>query len=153
MMSWRRGFFRLWVLAALLWAGFVTLLAWNYVASPYVPAKAVLFYAGEDKPRIIDQYGSPYRELDDGATQGQVVKTALTDRHVLFTQKTTPDASRALLIIRAREAVAAYDAAEASTRRYQSLFVAALTVVIPATFVLLLGAGIGWAISGFRRTP
>jgi len=149
--AWGRGFFRLWLVVALLWCVLAGLVSFNYVANPYVSPKAVATLTGASGPALFDTYGEPYNNWTRGAASGELKLTNVRPGYPLVTLATTSDAELALRITEARQLVDSYIAREVSDKRNSAIAATAGWIITPPLVLLALGALVAWVLAGFRR--
>jgi hypothetical protein len=118
---WARGFFRAWVVIALLWAAFA-----SFVAYDSFPSEAKPWFRAEHdgqwltKTELLDAADSA-RLAGDSATGDKLVGLAMTiDRQI-------------------------------SEARLNAAFQWFLAVTLPPMVLLALGALVGWVARGFQR--
>lgn len=150
--NWRRGFFRVWVLLAGLW--FLVFTAWSVSAAlnPYVSSKDFAVNRETGQVDLIDQYGEPHNSLRTAVTDGKFKAHEVRPDWTLYVRSDSPAADLPVRLAAARaladHAIAA-QRTEAIWRTASYWFWGALFWPL---VVLALGAAIGWALSGFRRT-
>lgn len=149
--NWRRGFFRIWVVLALLWGALVMAVASGQIFSPYVPNQAVVVSRATNQARLLDQYGDLYRQFYDAEMRGEMKRVVLGSGDELFVSASASDQELAVQTAEAQRAINEYRRSESDSRRYGALLTLTGAIAIPAAVVLVLGWLIGWAISGFRR--
>lgn len=151
--AWRRGFFRVWMVLAVLWAGFALLVGWGSVANPYVPGRDVAIQTEGEVPELFEDYGQLHQAFEERVRAGTTRKTALQRYGFnLYTSTSLEPWKYHEYVQKAETAVADYIQAETASRRSQAIPQLAMGVVLPPLIVLVLGWAIGWAIAGFRRT-
>jgi hypothetical protein len=150
-LNWRRGFFRIWAVLALIWLAFVGLIFYSQIVTPYVPAKAVATTKGAAAPGLFDTYGEPYNSWSTAASKGELLATNVRPGYSLFTVPTLSGAELALQINAARRVVDDYLSATVSERRSSAIASFAAMALIPSAVILVLGWLAGWALSGFVR--
>lgn len=150
--AWRRGFFRVWIVLAVLWAILMIIIQSGSILNPYVPGKVVATLVG-DTVQLYDIYSPQERAFQQGVEAGALVSTKLPGRDfALITRKDTEPATLQERIAEAEQVVAQYVETETSRRRTEAILPLAMLSIVPPLIVLALGAAIAWAISGFRRT-
>lgn len=147
--NWRRGFFRLWVVLALLWCALVALILSGQILSPYVPSKAVATRTGEVSAALYETYGEPYNSWAAASRSGSIVATEVRPGFQLFTSL---EVTGPILVARVEEARALVDAYRDRTiaeRRTGALGTLLAAAVAPPLLVLALGWLLAWALAGF----
>ena len=130
--SWGRGFFRLWMLLAVLWVGFALLVGWGSVANPYVPSKDVAIITDTEAVDLLDSYGEVHQAFEERVRVGTTKKTALqTSGFNLYTGANLEPWKYYEYIDKANARVAEYVDTEAVTRRSQAIPQLAIGVVLP----------------------
>lgn len=150
--NWGRGFFRAWMLLAILWVAFALLIGWGSVANPYVPTKDVAVVTETEQVDLLEPYGEVHQAFEERVRAGTTKKTAL-DRYGfnLYTAGHIEPWKYYEFLGKANARVAEYVATEAVARRSQAIPQLAMGVLLPPLIVLVLGWAIGWVISGFRK--
>lgn len=149
--SWRRGFFRVWIVLALLWVAFALLVQGGTVFNPYAPGKIIATPAG-GTVQMWDRYGDQQRNFDEGVAAGALQTTPIgSDSFLLYTRKDIEPARLQERVAEAQRIVDDYVADETTRRRSASILPLAGLVLIPPFVVFVLGAAVAWALSGFRR--
>lgn len=152
-MSWGRGFFRVWMLLAVLWVVFALLIGWGSVANPYVPGKDVAIALDTEEVDLLDSYGQVHLAFEERVRAGTTKKTALQVYGFnLYTGADLEPWQYYEYIDLANARVAEYVETEAASRRNKAIPQLAMTIVLPPLILLLLGWAIAWVLSGFRRT-
>lgn len=149
--AWRRGFFRIWLVLAILWVAFALLVQGSNVFNPYVPGKIVATPAG-GTVQTWDRYGEQQRNFDEGVAAGALQTTQIgSDSFLLYTRKDIEPARLEERVAEAQRIVDDYVANETTRRRSSSILPLLCLAFIPPFIVFVLGAAIAWALSGFRR--
>lgn len=150
--AWGRGFFRMWMLLAILWMGFALLIGWGSVANPYVSVKNVAIIAETEAVDLLDPYGEVHMAFEDRVRAGTTKKTALQEYGFnLYTGVSLEPGRFHEYLEKANARVAEYVQQETVTRRSQAVPQLAMGLILPPVVVLVLGWAIGWALSGFRK--
>lgn len=151
--NWGRGFFRVWMLLAMLWVGFALLLGWGSVANPYVSGKDVAIVTDTDAIDLLDSYGEVHSAFEERVRTGTTKRTALDAYGFnLYTGASLEPWKYYEYVERANARVAEYVEQEKVAKRSQTIPLLVMGVTLPPLVALLLGWAIGWVISGFRRT-
>lgn len=158
-MNIRRGLFRLWVVASLLWAIAIAVVAWLVIdRAPYLSRRTYLYVSKETvlpfRPTDgivwgadgIGEFVDPYdRRTSDlhGFLQVQMPNN---------TYLYVPDAVATALLKERGVALSAREQ-DIFNAHAQQFGIFVLLAVLPSVAVLIIGAALGWAFSGFARTP
>ena len=214
MANWRRGFFRVWILLAIVWAVAVGFMFLPSFLNPYTPP-AAFTVVGQDQFERLKSGSARHAEVTNDYVNGRYTMVAFEypldgitffiphittvevegkNYDVGYTDYTTAELDRVTLVTDLAQIIAkdqpnrpmvellnvaeravpqevkskyqvpwvkygsldyakALEATVASEQRMSLIPIAAGVFLIPPFVVLLLGAGIGWALSGFRRQP
>lgn len=149
--AWARGFFRIWLLLAVLWVIAGVGISFAALATPYVPSKYVGINLENEAISLHDNYGDIARAMDAAVSNGTATKTAVRPGYALFTPVNIEPWRYYEFVEKATSQVDAYIQRETIARRSQAIQGAAAGTFLPPLIVLILGWAVGWAISGFRK--
>ncbi|KQX40405.1 hypothetical protein ASD04_07200 [Devosia sp. Root436] len=150
--AWGRGFFRAWMLLAILWVVGAGMIGWGTVMAPYVRDIVVTAPNDPTKPaEIFFEFSDQHEALDDAVKSGIAVENPVRPDVTLFTAKTLPADQLTARLAEARVLVDDYYQRETTAKRSAAIPTALSAVFIPPLVLLLLGWAIGWVLSGFRK--
>lgn len=148
--TWARGFFRVWMLFAVLWLIGGVAVGYGMIATPYVPTKSIsMNNLGE--ATLYDTYGPQHRALLDAVEAGNAVASIVRPGYVLYTSKTLTAEQLTGFLEQGRSAVEYYVNRETSARRTSAIVTVLGWTLVPPLVLLALGWAIGWTLAGFRR--
>jgi hypothetical protein len=147
-MSWARGFFRLWVAAAILWIGFATWVSFPNLRRNWAPDYSfsqIDYLYGKRPPSSLEVrwrgdlpvISSPPTQADAEAVAGWL----WSNGHLAGTDRYIEQAKQLGSIHRSL-----YD--RATAQRLSDYLMAAF---VPPGILLAIGTLVAWALAGFRR--
>ena len=140
--SWARGFFRLWLIVSALWvAGTVAL---GFISAPSYSSTSV-YVGGPDS--IVGEQLSVYGPVQ-WQTGADILYAYLPE--LAGAMRAAEIAGDVAALATLREAHSLGEA-ELRANRLSQVFGFTLLSLLPPTIILLLGAGLGWALRGFRK--
>lgn len=162
-MNVRRGLFRLWVVAAALWAVAMGLLYWREITAPYIPLQSFVYKApGADLPQelspfdlVTDGKTGPYFQLTDPfntRVPGSAYKIIILPNEIkLFLAKSIGDAETNNIVDDFWTRFGIPRDAEIAEKRWGTIKQALWAVLVPPFVVLVIGGALAWAFSGFKK--
>lgn len=154
---WARGFFRGWVVLAVLWAlllfaiGFA---AWQNARSPYLYDQTHIFGPDTKLVRNYDSYGQEHEAAEDAVRRGvyrHVVRSFAGRDHDFYVPATVSEADSDAMTDGVFASIVS-DAQQASWSAFQSAIPSWLTwLLLPPLVVLAAGATLAWVLRGFAR--
>ena len=153
-MSWRRGFFRLWIAISLLWtlgAGAVAIGAYSN-PSQYIGQQVYYLRPGTFEPEEFAASSREHRDMEALRLAGEVVLVRMDGYYEVqfYAASTLPQASIAAGVDAVAAKVNAKREAASEDSRRSVIGWAPQVILIPPLVLLVLGAGIGWVLVGFR---
>ncbi len=149
---WGRGFFRVWMLIAIVWIGVGVIAGGNSILNPYVSKQILAVPTATSQLTMYMTLSPEHIELMRLETEGTIVATEVRDGFKLYTPADSESDRRQRTVAAAQTIVDEYVAEETTTRRSQALPTVLGWTFLPPLFLLVAGWAIGWAISGFRRS-
>ena len=149
--NWRRGLFRIWVIASILWIGVVIAFGWQAVQDPYVGSFAFIEGRGDTPWAYSSTEAAAARKAKLDGTMREISVKGGAPGITYFTTEFDDNALTARMEQLAPLMVGFY-AAEQERNRPNTIIGAGLAAIVPPIVVLILGAALFWALSGFRRT-
>lgn len=154
-MSWRQGFFRIWVLLSVLWALLVAFFAYDGIVSPWFPGKGFYYKHGVPVPVSVDRYSTEFSDLVRLKESGEVLGLKIRDlpEITLFVPANISPIERDRRIDQVHGIATTMKATVVHQKRVEAIKQALAVVLIPPIMLFVIGLGIAWAISGFRQKP
>lgn len=146
--NWKRGFLRLWVAVALIWAAGTVAVCWNSVATPYVAPHAFI----DGKGDVAWSYASSNAlQAREDKNSGRLREVAVDGAPgiTFFTDKDTDQLNIAME--RMAPIILGFYGAQQSQARTEAMSSALLGAIAPPLALLFVGIATGWIISGFAR--
>lgn len=148
-MNIRRGFFRLWVVATLVWIAIVLLISWPTAASLYLDERNYVITSEQKLVRLNDSFYWE-REKNDNLHRYQVSGNGINATRVFLIAQATFPAEKIAEVISANRPTLDRSA-EISEKLAQAWGGTLLGAVAPPLVLLILGSALAWALSGFKR--
>ena len=149
---WARGFFRLWMLVAVLWVGAGAVLGVGGLMNPYVERQILLVPAATNELTMVPRWSAAYPNLQTLVAADAIVETELAEGYSLYTRKDMSWPRLNSLTVEGKVLVASHIQEQTAAQRSKMAPSVVGWVLLPPTVLLAFGWAIGWAISGFRRT-
>jgi hypothetical protein len=149
-MNWKRGFFRVWILFAVVWVGFASS---ELRSKPYYPPSFISYDSGGFIQKVGD-IGPDADQLNQLRNSGKLRAVTLTDFPEIkfFIPASEPNPER---LIKSNNLYKfASDARSVVFKehfKYQLSNFFWVGLLVPIT-LLLIGIAIGWALGGFKRS-
>ena len=164
-MNIRRGFFRLWLIASVAWVLVATVATWKELFWPsFAEGNYLYLLEGWPTPKGVTnkffdaELGTTvyrdgkaqgqFRELEPGDQIADYSKIDFPHNLVLWMPATLDQAGQKEMVEKFATTYFESRVSEASERRLASLG----AILVPPLAVLVIGAALLWAFSGFRKT-
>ena len=150
--AWGRGFFRVWMLVAVLWWIGGAVIGYWLVVVPSVSTKN-LNRTLSGSYQLYSPYGPETRAFEEAVTARTAVASEVRPGYRLYTPATTSDADLTKYRGEGAEVVDDYINTMTVSQRSAVLPTWVGWTVAPPLVLLILGWAIAWVLSGFRQTP
>ena len=150
-MSWRKGFFRVWVLLSIPYVVLTALYSYADIKWPLTDPRG-FYYKSPFEPVSVDRYSAEFRDLESLKQSGEMLAIKISDmlpEITLFVPATIAATERDRRIDEVREILNR----DVQLRRTSAIQYATAWALIPPAVLFVIGIGIAWAISGFRQKP
>lgn len=154
-MTWRRGFFRLWVVVTLVWVALAVLVSWSGLtsSSTYHTVTAFAYPKGSTTPDEFSDYSDNYRAIRKAVEDGKASAVPVPghDWATLFMAASTDEGAKADRAAALSSLLTKRDEALVSARQKSAWSGLLWISTLPPITVLLIGVAIAWVLRGFRR--
>ena len=149
---WGRGFFRVWMLIAIIWVGVGMFVGGWQLMHPYVSRQVLAIPADTGAVTLYSAYGREHNDLRTLVTAKTMTEHPIgPEGYPLFLRAEAPPDRVAARIAEAEPLVAEYIESETVAQRSKAIPGVLAGVILPPLTILLIGWAIGWAVTGFRR--
>lgn len=144
---WGRGFFRVWIVLAIVWIGLGTAISLGTAVDPYISPRLAAVPSDTGKVTLYPTYGTVADDVRRLVSEGAMKSTEIAEGFSFYTTTASSAEGVARATVEAKAAVEDYVASETTKARVSAV----AWTLLPPLAVLIVGWAIGWAISGFRR--
>ncbi|WP_309086451.1 hypothetical protein [Chelativorans sp.] len=151
MRSWRRGFFRAWVVVSMIYAIGCLLVAHNIYSGPYNPAVAYFYMKGADQPSSVSMFSDVHAALVELKGRGRLTEYEV-DGFDGVSAFLDPELDRDSVADRMFRIVGIEQTLrDRRLSQYRTDFIrgTALFVILPPLALLAVGIAVAWVAAGF----